>query len=186
MVRFQQGPDRSGEQHGAWTVIQRSHSDRFRNVYWLCRCMCGAERIVMGARLVAGLSYQCGTCYRRINAPSVMVSWGGQIMNLKAWCALLGIPHKRVYRRRHDGWSLLRCLTTGADPIVLQRLKLESVPEPVQVSTWTATAAHWTNHLGSASDTLESGALHPEKTEEKRYHHEQDQLPSGRRDTSRR
>lgn len=133
MARYRRSPDRTGERYGAWTVLSRAATDKWGNAYWLCRCSCGAERNVMVRRLAAGLSTQCISCFRSANAPSIMVSWGGHTMNLKSWCALLGIPHKRVYRRRHDGWPLLRCLTAGADPVALKRLGLTGKEKPVQV-----------------------------------------------------
>ena len=46
--------DRTGQQIGDWYVVQRAESIRRNNATitrWLCRCVCGTERIVEGLNL---------------------------------------------------------------------------------------------------------------------------------------
>lgn len=56
--------DISGLRFGRWTAIERAPSDPKHNSRWLCRCDCGAERVVMLQSLRAGLSLSCG-CHQR-------------------------------------------------------------------------------------------------------------------------
>jgi hypothetical protein len=58
--------DITGQRFGRWTVLalhpQRAHSGR--QAMWLCRCRCGAERILLGQSLRRGDSTSCG-CFRQ-------------------------------------------------------------------------------------------------------------------------
>lgn len=56
----------AGQTFGRWSVLSRApHQDNwsYRNSRWLCRCVCGSERAVIGAVLRRGESVSCG-CYR--------------------------------------------------------------------------------------------------------------------------
>lgn len=48
-----------GNRFGDWTVIHREHSAK-GHTRWLCRCVCGAERIVYSTSLTSGKSKSCG------------------------------------------------------------------------------------------------------------------------------
>lgn len=54
--------DLTGRHFTRLIVLRLERSDG-NNVYWLCRCDCGQERIVLGNNLRRGLSKSCG-CYR--------------------------------------------------------------------------------------------------------------------------
>ena|SRR3990167_6466166 len=47
--------DLSGREFGAWTVDSYAGESR-----WNCHCKCGVERVVLGQRLVAGITKSCG------------------------------------------------------------------------------------------------------------------------------
>jgi hypothetical protein len=63
--------DIAGQRFGRWTVLA-IHPKRVRygrarkavNVLWICRCICGTERVVLGCNLRAGVSTSCG-CFQR-------------------------------------------------------------------------------------------------------------------------
>ncbi len=66
--------DRTGEQYGSWTVLRFSHRQESQ-YYWVCRCECGAEKLVSMNRLRASRSRQCGSCANRIDdRTSVLLS----------------------------------------------------------------------------------------------------------------
>ncbi len=50
---------KSGDTFGRWTVIKFSHKVK-RGLVFLCRCVCGRERGVLGSNLRYGLSESCG------------------------------------------------------------------------------------------------------------------------------
>lgn len=52
----------TGKKFDKWFVIKRV-PNRGRNVYWLCKCVCGVEREVDGVNLKERRSKSCG-CYR--------------------------------------------------------------------------------------------------------------------------
>jgi len=57
--------DLKGKKFGRWTVIKKAEKvDRFRKIYWLCRCECGSEKEIAGTSLMQGISKSCG-CFRR-------------------------------------------------------------------------------------------------------------------------
>ena len=51
--------DETGKKYGRWTVIERGFDDR-HGAFWLCKCECGEERIVLGTSLRNGESRSCG------------------------------------------------------------------------------------------------------------------------------
>lgn len=54
--------DRTGEIYSFWTVLKLNHisDDKKKRKYWLCKCICGKEKIVLGESLVSGGSKSCG------------------------------------------------------------------------------------------------------------------------------
>lgn len=50
----------AGEKFGKWTVIQFAHMKH--SSYWLCRCECGNESVVLGSALKNGRSSCCSDC----------------------------------------------------------------------------------------------------------------------------
>lgn len=53
-----------GEKFGRLLVVKFSHRDKHRNSYWLCKCECGNERIVLGNSLKNSHTKSCG-CLQR-------------------------------------------------------------------------------------------------------------------------
>lgn len=57
--------DITGQRFGDWTVVEKAESLRrggFSVARWLCRCACGAERIVEGTNLRSGRTRRCMAC----------------------------------------------------------------------------------------------------------------------------
>jgi len=52
--------DVSGEVFSDWTVVKFSRVDSRRVARWICRCVCGVEREVIGRYLVNGRTKGCG------------------------------------------------------------------------------------------------------------------------------
>lgn len=51
--------DKTGNVYGFWTVLGSPIRHQF-HTNWLCRCMCGTERMVIGNSLTGGKSKSCG------------------------------------------------------------------------------------------------------------------------------
>ncbi len=56
--------DLTGKRFSRWTVIHRSKNNRHNQPTWLCRCVCGVEKIVTGGILSSGQSKSCG-CHKK-------------------------------------------------------------------------------------------------------------------------
>lgn len=68
--------DMTGKRCGWWTVIKRVPRPEYKTgngVWWLCRCDCGTERVVVGTTLRNGTSQSCG-CMR---ADMTRSKWNG-------------------------------------------------------------------------------------------------------------
>ena len=53
-----------GDRFGRWVVLYECEPTKQGNIQWLCRCSCGTERKVSGARLRNKTSSSCG-CHSR-------------------------------------------------------------------------------------------------------------------------
>jgi hypothetical protein len=56
-------PLAAGEQHGKWLLLAPAEYHKTKGRQWLCRCVCGNERIVRDLSIKHGVSASCG-CYR--------------------------------------------------------------------------------------------------------------------------
>src|SRR5438045_875454 len=56
--------DLTGKTFGLLTVVKRVENDKFGNVYWYCRCVCGELKAVRASTIRAGKFFTCGnkTC----------------------------------------------------------------------------------------------------------------------------
>ena len=55
-----QNSDETGKTYGWLTVIARAPNSPFATSRWLCRCRCGRELVVDGAKLRQGHALSCG------------------------------------------------------------------------------------------------------------------------------
>ena len=67
--------DLTGRCFNRWTVLQRAGNDQCGNLLWLCHCICGEERAVVGSSLIAGNTRSCG-CYSRERTAATKTSHG--------------------------------------------------------------------------------------------------------------
>lgn len=52
-----------GEKFGRLTVLERKGSDKHRNPLFLCKCICGTEKVIISQSLKSGSTKSCG-CFR--------------------------------------------------------------------------------------------------------------------------
>ncbi len=57
--------DIKGKIFGAWTVIDRSESNKHGGAMWNCVCKCGTKKALSSAMLRKGLSTKCIPCLKR-------------------------------------------------------------------------------------------------------------------------
>lgn len=52
--------DRTGQVFNSWTIIEYSHTDKYRKRHYLCQCVCGKTKIGNTSQISRGLSKSCG------------------------------------------------------------------------------------------------------------------------------
>jgi hypothetical protein len=93
----------AGQRIGDWTVLESAPADRHGNRRWLCRCLCGVEKLVFQNGLLTGNTTQCSKCGSRASA----ARRGKRLITH----GLSGVPEYKV-------WSEMtrRCLNPN-DPV---------------------------------------------------------------------
>lgn len=64
-----------GQTFNRWTLIRLSHSDK-QGKHWLCRCICGTERVVRQHAVIHGVSKSCGCLHEEV-MQTLFVTHGG-------------------------------------------------------------------------------------------------------------
>lgn len=93
-----------GETFGRLTVVRYDRSLRGATT-WLCRCVCGAEKVVRGSELRAGNTRSCG-CLNREASRERRLRHGhstnaGLSPEYKTWASM----KDRCYQPSSDSWS---------------------------------------------------------------------------------
>ena len=71
--------DLTGQRFGRLIVVSiTTKRSKSRQVYWLCKCDCGMEKVIVGTSLIKGLTQSCG-CLHRDNASSRGVDLIGRV-----------------------------------------------------------------------------------------------------------
>lgn len=56
--------DLTDRRFGRWRVIRFDHATKRRGAFWLCRCECGCEKVILGYDMRAGRTRSCGCLSR--------------------------------------------------------------------------------------------------------------------------
>ena len=59
--------DHTGRRYGRLTVLRRARDYRHGIPQWLCRCDCGAEKVIRAQGFVSGTTTSCGCYMRELN-----------------------------------------------------------------------------------------------------------------------
>lgn len=90
------GPDIKGMSFGRWFVIRREKSTAIRGARWLCRCLCGTQRIVLAGVLKSGHSKSCG-CLKQDMFCSYVAKKIKTIVGSKfGYFTIISAPERRV------------------------------------------------------------------------------------------
>lgn len=86
--------DFTGETFGRLTVIGLHDHIRFPSgsmrYRWLCHCVCGTERVILGSNLRRGTSTSCGCAFREIVTKHGGAIGYGQTPEYSVWLAMRG------------------------------------------------------------------------------------------------
>jgi hypothetical protein len=104
--RGQYAKSMAKERFGRWTVVSRANNSARSEAQWLCRCDCGAQKVVMAAYLRRGTSKSCGCLKVEVNAAKKGQPFPGRTPNLSAAQASpragkLDAEGRRVVRPSH-------------------------------------------------------------------------------------
>jgi hypothetical protein len=72
--------DLSGRTFGAWAVLQKAGPSTNGKTLWLCRCVCGTRKEVIGRNLTNGRSNSCG-CKAEELAQQKLATLGARVMH---------------------------------------------------------------------------------------------------------
>ena len=112
MPRFK---DRTGDKYGRLTVINHEGKDKRNKHLWLCKCLCGNEKVVVSDNLSSGKSNSCG-CLKA----EFLARKGNQFGLFEdRESALLNVQYSHI-RRRHLQ------LNRGDNVLNLDSFKLKS------------------------------------------------------------
>lgn len=87
-----------GQRFGRW-LVQSYAGLKNEKTCWLCRCDCGAERVVVGGDLKSGLSKSCG-CLQKEVATERLQKHGEARKHGKAWT-----PEYRTWKHLRERCS---------------------------------------------------------------------------------
>src|SRR4051812_15947702 len=78
--------DMTGRRYGKLVVVAFSHATpNKQNHYWMCRCECGVEKLVLGKSLRTGHTESCG-CQQRLRTHGLSRRSPGTAYT--CWCAM--------------------------------------------------------------------------------------------------
>jgi hypothetical protein len=107
--------DLVGQRFFRLTVIAFAGADQRRNVCWLCRCDCGAEKVVRGTDLRSGHSFSCG-CWKRVCATLLNLSHahrraGSRSREYYSWSAMIArcANPKNISFKNYGGRGIAVC-----------------------------------------------------------------------------
>jgi hypothetical protein len=115
--------DLTGQVFGEWTVLERSSSGKNRNSRWLCRCSCGAERVVYGDDLQRSSSKSCGHAVLKNCEICGGIFQDNSLNHHRLYCRNCVCNQRRVFRhlirnvldvvelKRKDGETYSQCDT---------------------------------------------------------------------------
>jgi len=102
MPRTGQFLDLANQKFGDWTALRQEGRNSYGQYFWICRCVCGAERSVLAAPLRRGRSTGCG-CAARAARSRRMTTHG--MKNTPPWNTWMAM-RKRCRDPNNIGWSI--------------------------------------------------------------------------------
>ncbi len=96
-----------GNQYGRLTVIAPAGLNRFKKTLWLCRCVCGEEKTIVGAAMRSGNILSCGCIRSEQAAENGKLSDGSA--NITHGCA-----RKDANTPEYYVWKSMRGRTNGS------------------------------------------------------------------------
>lgn len=81
--------DKTGQTFGFWVVMSFAGRDKSNHTQWNCRCICGADRIVVIGSLMNGASKSCGCMKYKVTAEKNTVHGMAGTPTYKSWHAMM-------------------------------------------------------------------------------------------------
>jgi hypothetical protein len=65
-------------------LIKKHHTDKHGNAYWMCKCICGKEKVILSNAIRSGATKSCGCLHKEIikKACTKHGMWGTRLY----WC----------------------------------------------------------------------------------------------------
>ena len=125
--------DLSGERFGRWTVIKRAKRPEGRikkAAYWLCKCDCGNEKVLISSCLIdyyngnGGVSRSCGCLQSECAKETIKRRTDGDPSKNRVWCCYRTSAIKKGIRfdfTKEQFFNLTdkSCFYCGASPSII-------------------------------------------------------------------
>lgn len=121
----------SGRRFGRWIVLKRAENSRFGYPQWLCRCICGTEKTILGGPLRSSRSESCGCLSTELLARRSRKP-GGYAAATVAWSRIRGNARRRgiTFRLTRDqvmALIVLPCVYCGRSETNYARARLDTL-----------------------------------------------------------
>jgi hypothetical protein len=105
--------DISGKTFERLTVVGLSHLDKNKSSYWLCKCVCGKDKVINKSSLIQGKSKSCG-CLNQTHGEGGFIQ-GSNLRNptkeYSLWISIKGrcFNPKMKFFHRYGGRGITMC-----------------------------------------------------------------------------
>lgn len=96
--------DITGQKFGRLTAIKKTRSDKCGHAIWLCKCVCGKEKEILGTHLVQGNINSCG-CIRLENQKYIINKYKIDITTYLRLKRLLRKMYARCYNKNDKSFK---------------------------------------------------------------------------------
>ena len=92
--------DLTGKRFGRLIVLNRAHTDKHTNIYWLCLCNCGNTKVIRGTHLKTGLTRSCECLHKEAAAKQG---------HTKRTHGHTSYDNEKVYTPEYCAWLAMKC-----------------------------------------------------------------------------
>lgn len=103
--------DLTGQRFGRLTAIELRGRSKSGNAFWLCRCECGVEKIVVSGALRSGNTTSCRCYHREISGVHLKTHGRSRTKEHRIWCGMINrcTNPRQPHYHRYGGRGIKIC-----------------------------------------------------------------------------